>query len=250
MKVLQKPLLFSLQQHIEFPITEHLPKNRFSLMSIFSKTSIAAILSVFSFSMTLPAEGATLFEAILSSDQEVAPGGATNSPATGFATLELDPDQTELAYSITVFDVDFSDLVDVDSPTDPLDVATLLHFHQAPRGENGPVVFGIFGPEQDLDDRTVSFNASDNSTTISGVWDLDDPANEPLSTFVPELLATGAGVDTNLYLNLHSVNDAAGIIRGQVFGVADPAAVPEPTSMLGLLSLACLGTGSILKKKA
>ncbi len=214
-------------------------------MKTYSKLGLATVLSLFSLNAVLPAQAATLFQAILNSDQEVLPGGATNSPATGFATMDLNSDQTELAYSITVFDIDFSDLAAVESPTDPLDVATLLHFHQAPRGENGPVVFGIFGPDQDLDDRTVSFNADDNSTTISGIWDLEDPASEPLSTFVPELLATAAGEDTSLYLNLHSVGDPGGIIRGQVVG----ATVPEPTSILSLIALAGLSTGSMFKKK-
>ena len=148
------------------------------------------ILSVMqvSFALTLsqtfvnaPARAAQFFQATLNSEQEVAPGGATNSPATGFANLELNDAGDELAYSITVFGVDFSNLAPVPSPSNPLDVATLLHIHQAPRGANGGVAFGIFGQAQDLDDRVVTFNPVDESTTISGVWDVDDPASIPCS---------------------------------------------------------------------
>ncbi|MEM8778970.1 MAG: CHRD domain-containing protein [Cyanobacteria bacterium P01_G01_bin.49] len=182
---------------------------------------------------TTSATAAQLFQATLNSDQEVAPGGATNSPATGFANLELNDAGTELAYSITFSGVDFSDLAPVGSPANPLDTATLLHFHEGSREVNGPVVFGQFGPAQDLDDLNTTFNPDDESTTVSGIWDLGDPASVPLSTFVPGLLATAPGEDTALYLNLHSANDPGGIIRGQI--IATP--VPEPSS-LGFLAIA------------
>lgn len=192
-----------------------------------------------------PVTAAQLFQAILDSDQEVFPAGQTNSPATGFANLELNDAGTELAYSITVFGIDFNNLASVSSPSNPLDIATGLHFHQAPRGVNGSVVFGIFGPAQDLDDRVVTFNSVDESTTISGVWDLDDQANISLSNFVPSLLATKSGEDTGLYLNLHSIGDRGGLIRGQIVA----ASVPEPTSLAGLLAFGAISATCVLKKK-
>lgn len=208
-------------------------------------TAFGIVLTLWPTLITKPVIAATLFQAVLNSDQEVAPGGATNSQATGVATLELNNAGTELAYSLTFFGVDFSGLAPVASPTNPFDTATLLHFHQAPRGVNGPVVFGIFGPEQDLDDRDVSFNPSDESTTVSGIWDLDDPANVSLSNFVPGLLATAPGEDTELYFNLHSVNDPGGIIRGQILA----STVPEPSSSMSLFALASLGAGLAIRSK-
>ncbi|MDJ0511558.1 MAG: CHRD domain-containing protein [Crocosphaera sp.] len=148
--------------------------------------------------------------------------------------------------SITIFGIDFSSLSPVPSPSNPLDVATALHIHQAPRGQNGGVVFGIFQPDQDLDDRVVTFNPLDESTTISGVWDSDDPSAVPLATVVPGLLATASGEDTDFYINLHSVNDPGGIIRGQIVATS----VPEPASLASLLAFAAIsGSYSLFKQK-
>lgn len=210
----------------------------------FASTTLVTGLALLPSFASTPASAYTLFQATLDSAQEVAPGGVTQSPATGSASLKLNDAATELSYSINVVGVDFSELADVPSPANALDVATMLHFHQAPRGENGPVVFGIFAPDQDNDDRTVTFN-SDGSTTISGIWDLDDPASTSLSEIAPGLLATAPGADTDLYLNLHSENDPGGIIRGQI--IATP--VSEPFSVLGLLAVGVIGAGSAIKRK-
>lgn len=194
---------------------------------------------------SMPTIAATLFESNLDSSQEEEPGGQTNSPATGFSNLELiesTPGTFSLNYSLTVSsDINFEPVVSgtpVDQITDPND-AIFLHIHNEARGANGPVVFGIFNPNDD-NDPNVAFN-SDGSTTISGVWDPDE-GTEPLSSFVDLLLAAEPGEDVDLYWNLHTVDDPGGAIRGQIVAVDAPdARVPEPSSSIGLILFSSAG---------
>ncbi|MDJ0511127.1 MAG: CHRD domain-containing protein [Crocosphaera sp.] len=63
-----------------------------------SVMGVAIALTLSQTFVNAPVRAAQLFQAILNSDQEVAPGGATSSPATGFANLELNDAGDELAY--------------------------------------------------------------------------------------------------------------------------------------------------------
>ncbi len=207
---------------------------------LLAATALGAGLTLFSTLISSPAQAARLFTATLNSEQSVPPAGQTNSPATGFATLRLNEPGTELAYSIDFFGpLDFGPI----AGRDPMggDEITLLHFHNAPRGEMGPVVFTMFGaPPPEDDDLSFSFNP-DGSVTVSGIWRETDPLppdGQPLSTFLPELRAVAPGEDTSLYLNLHSEADPVGVIRGQVVGAET---VPEPGSLLGLALVGGMG---------
>ena len=187
---------------------------------------------------------ATLFESNLNSTQEVDPGGQTDSAATGFSSLELIEESGifSLKYSLTISsEINFEPLdngTPVDQITDDND-ATLLHIHNAARGVNGPVVFGIFNPNDD-NDPNITFN-DNGTTTISGVWDPDE-GSEPLSNFVGQLVDAVPGEELDLYWNLHTVADPAGVIRGQIFAVADPEIrIPEPSSSIGLILSICIG---------
>lgn len=152
------------------------------------------------------------FKADLTGDQEVGP---VETSAEGRAVLKLNEDGTSLSYTITVEGLDFGPILGLDSQTPDInDDVTLLHFHAAPAGENGPVAFGIFGPNQDPD-VSATIN-EDGSTTLTGTWSATDPANQPLSAFIPALLETEIGNEVGLYLNLHTVGNPAGEIRGQL----------------------------------
>ena len=217
---------------------------------LFKITVLSILLSSLQSLTSVPIIAATLFEANLDSSQEVSPGGQTNSPATGFSNLELiesTPGTFSLNYSLTVSsDINFELVASgtpVDQITNPND-ATLLHIHNEARGVNGPVVFGIFNPNDD-NDPNVTFNP-DGSTTISGVWDPDE-GSQPLSNFVDRLLAAEPGEDVDLYWNLHTVADPAGAIRGQIVAVDAPETrVPEPISSIGLI---LFGSGALLLKQ-
>ena len=214
-------------------------------------TILSAFLSLLQSLSSAPTIAATLFESNLDSTQEVAPGGQSNSSATGFSSLELfesAPDIFSLQYSLTLSsDINFEPVANgtpVDQITGAND-ATLLHIHNAARGINGPVVFGIFNPNDD-NDPNVEFN-TDGTTTISGVWDPDE-GSQPLSNFVTQLMDAAPGEDVDLYWNVHTVADPAGAIRGQIFAVAAPeTSVPEPSSSIGLMLFG--STVMILKQR-
>ncbi|MCL1471458.1 CHRD domain-containing protein [Argonema antarcticum A004/B2] len=156
---------------------------------------------------------ANIFKTSMTGDQEPMP---TGSKAIAFAGLELNDTGDALTYSITVKGLDFGPVLGLAPQTpDSKDDVTSLHFHSAPRGTDGPVVFGIVNPAQDTDDRAIAINP-DGSATVTGIWEQTDIANQPLSTFVAPLKATNPGADTVLYLNIHTNAFPKGEIRGQV----------------------------------
>ena len=224
---------------------------REDIMKKFLKIAVlSTFLSLLQSVASMPTIAATLFESNLNSAQEVDPGGLTNSAATGFSSLELIEESGvfSLEYSLTISsDINFEPVANgtpVDQITDAND-ATLLHIHNAARGVNGPVVFGIFNPNDDSDPN-VEFN-NNGTTTISGVWEPDE-GSEPLSNFVGQLLAADPGEDVDLYWNVHTVADPAGAIRGQIVAVADPETkIPEPSSSIGLIL--SIATGLILRQR-
>lgn len=158
---------------------------------------------------------ANIFKVAFTGNQEVPP---IETPATAIGSLELNEIGDALSYNITVKGLDFGNLLGI-APITPstTDDVMGLHFHVGERGTNGAVVFGIANPTQDTDDRAIAINP-DGSTTITGIWEQTDPANQPLSNFVPTLLATPGRADTNLYLNIHTNAFPGGELRGQLVG--------------------------------
>ena len=156
------------------------------------------------------------FKATFDGSQEVTPNAST---ATGNALLQLNQAGDALSYTMTVSGLDFGTLAaGVAQTTDTGDDVTGIHFHNAARGAGGPVVFGIVGPEQDTDDRTITIN-DDGSTTVSGVWETTDTAaSESLTNFVADLQAANTDEDVDLYFNIHTEEFPMGEIRGQVMG--------------------------------
>ena len=124
------------------------------------------------------------FVANIDESQEVPP---TGSSGTGFGFVTFDDDTNLLAW-----DINWSGL------TGP---AIGMHFHNAPAGDNGPIVVDI--------------------GTISG---LTSPSIG--STVIGDSLANEL-FDGNLYINIHSQAFPGGEIRGQV--------IPEPSGLLVLV---------------
>lgn len=155
---------------------------------------------------------ANIFKVSLTGDQEPTP---TGSKAIGFAGVELNDAGNALTYTLNIRGLDFGPLLGL-APQTPntADDVTMAHFHTAPRGVNGPVVFNIF-PVDDKDDQIAAINP-DGTTTITGIWEQTDTAKQPLSTFANQLKSAGPGADTTLYFNVHSNAFPGGEIRGQI----------------------------------
>ncbi len=182
-----------------------------------------------------------VFSSELDANQEVAP---SESLATGTAQLRLNELGTSLNYSLTVSGLDFGVLAGIAPQTPETgDDVTMLHFHNAPRGANGDVVFGIINPNQDDDDLNITINA-DGSTTISGIWEESDSANQPLSEFVTQLRQAQSGEDVDLYFNVHTQDSPTGAIRGQITAGELPAPNPIPNLIVDENNIFSLIDGS------
>jgi MYXO-CTERM domain-containing protein len=134
---------------------------------------------------------------------------AVITPASGSATLTLDTVTGDFT-----LDYDFAGL---DGPV------TVAHFHNAPAGVNGGVVYWLAAP-----------GAPNNNP--------DTLLSPPMPDGVTSASASGTGVlsasivqeilDGNIYINIHSTANGGGELRGQV--VPTPAAA----GVLGMGALA------------
>ncbi len=192
------------------------------------------------------AGAATMFTVQLDSSQEVFPGGQSALSLVGSGTLALTQDgSNHLSFNLVFEDgIDFGDFVTntippaVGSGIDPETASVAaLHIHNAARGANGGIVFGILSPSSDLDGDTQVL-ASSLGTSVLGEWDSGEGNNADLDDFVAALLAAQPGEELDLYFNLHTSDDPAGAIRGQI--VAVPEVTPAWGIALGLGALAAL----------
>ena len=163
---------------------------------------------------------ATLFNITLTGAQETPP---VASQATGEGSVVWDPTAQVAVYTFTVRGLDFAPVTGQGEATPAVDDdVTNAHFHNAPAGVAGPVVFGQIAPAQDADDLVISQATDsteqndDGSWTVSGIWDLGDPANVPIRNFGELLTAAQPGSDVPLYWNVHTTEFRAGEIRGQL----------------------------------
>ena len=177
----------------------------------------------------------------LDGSQEVTGG---DSDARGTSVLTLNDAGDSLEYSLTVSGLDFgaNGLVagGAQTPDDTSDDVTRLHIHNAPRGENGGVVFSLFdtvAPElgnqlniQGNQDEDLNVTLNENgSVTLAGIWEETDSANNDLSEFVAEIRDTQQSEDLDLYFNVHTEEFPGGAIRGQlVVGDEDNNTPPPP----------------------
>jgi serralysin len=160
----------------------------------------------------------TAFRVVLEGTQEVPPNTST---ASGFGTIIFDSDAVTASYSITIEGVDYGPITDEKPQTKATDDDVVsTHFHNAPRGTNGLVVFGQKNPDQDNDDLSIVLN-KDGSWTVSGVWERSDPANSSITNFETVLGSAAVGSEVPLYFNVHTTEFPGGEIRGQLVAIAD-----------------------------
>lgn len=211
-----------------------------------------------------PVGAATIFDVTLSSDQEVAPAGAQDAAAGGFgrAYIRGSGQNAELAFDLFFDDVfDFAPILgDPDFPftlpggsvgnidaADGFDV-TRLHIHNGARGANGPVVFGLINPGLNEDGDTF-VDKFRGATRVSGGWDAGEGvADATFADFSAQLLGLTAGEDAPLYFNLHTANDPAGAVRGQLVAANSVSVVPVPAA-LPLLLAGLAGLGVVARRR-
>lgn len=137
--------------------------------------------------------GGTSFQANLSGAREVP--NPVHTSASGQASFEFNADGTELHYRVEV-----NDLVDT----------LMAHIHLGPSGENGPVVVWLYpdGPPPVLIPGVFSGVLAEGTITA-------DDLVGPLEGATLADLAN-AMVTQNTYVNVHTVENPGGEIRGQI----------------------------------
>ncbi|HEU4912769.1 MAG TPA: CHRD domain-containing protein [Actinomycetes bacterium] len=102
--------------------------------------------------------------------------GPADPDGSGVATVEINPGQNELCYTITVTDID---------------PARAAHIHAAPAGVNGPVVVPLVPPTE--------------GSSVACTTSVD-----------PALLKAIKKNPESYYVNVHNLVFPAGAIRGQL----------------------------------
>jgi hypothetical protein len=202
------------------------------------RSALARLAALAILGIAAPAGAAMMFTADMDEGQEVAPAGASDTPGTAQADLQLvDLGGGNFSLQMQILftsHFNFMNLGGVDNGGGQ--VASALHIHNAARGTNGGVAWGIFGPDNDTDNDTVLTSNPDGTTLITTEWDLGEglSSSTTLVAFLSALQGATTGQDVALYLNLHTNLDPSGAIRGQL------VAAPEPTALL-LLTLGLAG---------
>ena len=180
------------------------------------------------------------FTAMLDGNQEVPPVATV---AAADATLELNPAGDQLQYSIELTGVDLDGL---QTPLDPNDDLTALHIHQAARGDNGAVVFDVLADADGV--------VSPAQGSIVGIWDDTDGPSQ-ISPLAALFRGTVEGSDTEFYINVHTVGNPSGEVRGQIvaapfsYDMADNPGIDEVDLRVNGADLEIVdsNTGTVLK---
>ena len=134
------------------------------------------------------------FAAPLSGREEVPP---VDTNGTGVAKFQLNKDGDALSFKLNVANTD--------------DV-TQSHIHCGPAGQNGPVVVFLYGPGP-----TVSPNGTLSEGTITGADIIPRPASPECPGGVADFDDLIEKMnDGGAYVNVHTVVNPGGEIRGQV----------------------------------
>lgn len=138
------------------------------------------------------------FSASLSGGNEVP---AVSTEGTGLATFNLNDSQTSLDYKLITYG---------------LEDTTMAHIHIGPPGVNGPVVVFLFGPEPSGVNRDGLL--AEGTITAADLIPVPNVFDGTMATLIDNLRAGTA------YVNVHTVANPGGEIRGQVNGLQRGAA--------------------------
>lgn len=193
------------------------------------------------FLIVAPVDAAMIFTANMDDTQEVAPGTPGTTTGTATVTAQLRPVGVGV-HSLTMqllFTSDFN-FSAFGGPDTGAEIVQNLHIHNAARGVSGPVVWGIFAPDHDVDNDSALVSNLDGTTIITSEWDFTEGNGAvTLADFLSPMLNAAAGEDVPLYLNLHTADAAGGSIRGQF------VAVPEPsTALLAIAAFVAIAVAS------
>lgn len=192
------------------------PRSAFSV-TIMSLCCVTALLGLQTSGV---AKAEIIGTATLTGADEVPPN---DSNATGYATLDLDPDTGLFDLTLVVEGISLADLAEV-GPND-----TPVHIHSAPAGVNGGVVVDL-GFQGTLYDAVDSFLLTVDGGNFGGP---QGGVNSDIATNISDLLSGG------LYINVHTQAVTGGEIRGQIS--ATDLRVPEPaTGAIGAIALVAL----------
>lgn len=153
------------------------------------RSSCMAMVGLLAFIGTAEAQSVN-FNVFLSGDEEVPP---VETETSGQALLHTDARQTVIDFSLRIDDGDGI-----------LGVAG-AHLHCAPAGENGPVVAFLAGDAPPGFDGDLKIEGTLTDSSI-----VNPACGETISELAQEMLFG------NVYVNVHSVEHPAGVIRGQV----------------------------------
>jgi hypothetical protein len=148
--------------------------------------------------------GAIYFSGIITGSQEVP---ANSSTAAGTVSGFLRRDAQGFTFTATIAGLDLGG-----QTAATIDNVSAAHFHAAPPGVNGGVVFGFIGlPNNDLDGDTAVTAALGR---VTGQWDVGEGnAGTTLTAQLSNLLGG------RVYINFHTAAFAGGEIRGQMLPV-------------------------------
>src|SRR5262245_25963606 len=157
----------------------------------------------------------TAFRISLDGAQQVP---SVSTMASGLGTAIFDSAFTSMSIAINVQGLDWGPLLG-QAPQTPgtADDVNGVHIHNAARGANGGIVLDWPGGG-DADDFAVSGVLADGSRILTSNWETTD-AN-PITGFAATFAGGTLGADVPFYVNVHTVANGGGEVRGQLVCIA------------------------------